>query len=201
MRAVELEAGVFALARTAYPDVRDDVFVPVLDAMADGVRPELLGCEPPVAVERLTRHLFVRMGFRGNREDYNDPDNSYFNRVLERRTGMPIALSVLLILVARRLGLPVVGVGMPTHFIAKYRDDEHEIFIDAFDGGRTFSRADANLMLVQTGFGFQPQFLEPVGETAMLVRMVRNLVVIYTQRQDVERLKVLQRFAERLRDA
>lgn len=198
MRGVELEAGVFALARTAYPQVRDETYVPVLDALADAVRDEVSACEPPEAVARLTRHLFERMGFRGNRGDFGDPDNSYMNRVLERRTGIPISLSALLILVARRLELPVVGVGMPTHFLAKYWDDEHEIFIDAFDGGRTFSRSDASLRLVETGFGFQPQFLDPVSETAMLVRMARNLVLIYTERKDVDRLKALQRFAEGL---
>lgn len=198
MEPVELEAGVFELARTEYPDVRAEEYALVLDAFAEGVRPQLRGCDPPEIVARLTRHLFERLGFRGNAKDYGDPDNSYMNRVLERRTGIPISLSALLILVARRLELPVVGVGMPVHFVAKYWDDEHEIFIDAFDGGRTFSRADANLRLVETGFGFQPQFLDPVGETAMLVRMVRNLVVIYTERQDVGRLRALQRFAEGL---
>ena len=81
-------------------------------------------------------YLFGDLGFRGNEIDYNDPRNSCLNYVLDRRTGIPIALSVVYIEVARRLGQPVSGVGLPGHFIVEYNDGEFATYIDPFHSGK-----------------------------------------------------------------
>ena len=76
------------------------------------------GCDEP-SFDGLRVHLFERVGFRGNRDDYADPDNSFLDRVIDRRLGIPITLSVVMIEVGRRLGVRVVGIGMPAHFLVR----------------------------------------------------------------------------------
>src|SRR5438876_10947467 len=91
---------------------------------------------PPEAVARAVGdHLFRTCGFAGNREDYYDPRNSFLNDVLDRRQGIPITLSLVLIEVGKRLGLAVEGIGLPGHFIAGARLDDSQIFLDPFNGG------------------------------------------------------------------
>src|SRR6059058_5909696 len=107
-----------ALARDEYPDLDVTRYVGELDRLADGVRPRLRGGLRE-QVSALGTWLFEEQGFRGNATDYYDPRNSYLNEVLDRRTGIPITLSVVTISVAQRAGLEVVGVGLPGHFIVK----------------------------------------------------------------------------------
>src|SRR2546429_5781689 len=84
---------------------------------------------PVERVGKLNTVLFETFGFRGAREDYYDPRNSFFNDVLDRRIGIPITLSAVYMEVSRRLNFPIVGVGMPGHFIVKYWDRREEVFL------------------------------------------------------------------------
>ena len=92
---------------------------------------------PLQAVEKINRVLFDGEGFCGNKEDYYDPRNSYLNEVLDRRTGIPITLSVLYMEIGNRLGLRIDGVGMPGHFLTKFFHDGRYVFIDPFNRGET----------------------------------------------------------------
>ena len=98
---------------------------------------------------RSTMCCLVRMGFRGNTENYNDPRNSFFNDVLERRVGIPITLSTVYLEVARRLPFPIVGVGLPGHFLVKYSDRAQEVFLDPFNRGEILTRDDCSQRLAQ----------------------------------------------------
>ena len=90
---------------------------------------------PHRSIAALNYVLFQKCAFRGNRDDYFDAKNSFLNEVIDRRIGIPITLSVLYMEVARRIGLPLLGVGFPGHFLVKYLDDREEIVIDPFNGG------------------------------------------------------------------
>jgi regulator of sirC expression with transglutaminase-like and TPR domain len=122
------------------------------------------------------------MGFRGNTENYNDPRNSFFNDVLERRVGIPITLSAVYLEVARRVSFPIVGVGMPGHFLVKYVDREQELFLDPFNNGDLLTRDDCARRFTQM-FGdsqpFSEQMLAAVSPRQMLFRMLNNLKAIY----------------------
>ena len=107
----------------------------------------------------IAHHLFVEEGFRGNDEDYYDPRNSYLDDVLDRRLGIPITLAVVLIEVARRLGLDLAGVNTPGHFLVRLGGDP-PIFVDPFNGGDLVSPA-----------AFAPEYLEPVGPLTIVARM------------------------------
>jgi len=132
--------------------------------------------------------------FVGNRLDYHDPANSLIDRVLDSRRGIPISLSVVLIEVARRCGVEIVGIGMPAHFLAALAPEQGEapeLFIDPFNAGRLMTAAgceDLFHSLVGSGQRFDPRFLAPVSSSAIVERTLNNLKSVYMQRDDVDSL-------------
>lgn len=124
----------------------------------------------------LAAHLFDELGFTGNAADYGDPRNSYLDEVIRRRLGLPITLSVLMIEVGRRIGLPLVGVGMPGHFFVGVESSDQ--FFDPFHGGAALDASQCRELLasVQPSATFEPHFLEPTGTHAIVSRMLGNLV-------------------------
>jgi regulator of sirC expression with transglutaminase-like and TPR domain len=131
------------LARDEYPDLDVPVYLSRLDDLADRLRPRLTGRLAADAVA-LVQLLFEEEGFAGNAADYYDPRNSYLNDVLDRRTGLPITLSVVAMEVGTRAGLVVEGVGLPGHFVAKaVGEDGAAVQFDPFHGGRFLDRRGA----------------------------------------------------------
>ena len=194
---MDLEKGAFLLARVSYPDLDPRPYQRRLDELADKIRPQLKGVTHPQ--ERLTilnQFLFEDQRFRGNWADYFDPQNSYLNRVLDRKLGIPISLSVLYLLVGHRLGLSIQGVGIPGHFMVKYKDAKSEFFVDVFNSGRFLSRPECVQFMVEAGYPYQVAFLETVGPRAILARMLRNLILIYVDRQEETLEKTLTQFLE-----
>lgn len=157
-------------------------------------------CAPPT-LDGLVRLLFTAEGFRGNRQDYYDPANSYLDKVLDRRTGIPISLSVLMIEVGRRAGVPLAPVGLPGHFIVRDKVDP-TVFVDPFHGGRLLDAPACRRLYEAVSGGataghpgsasFDPVWLAPIGPHVVLARMLANLHVIAEHRGDpVMRLWVL----------
>src|SRR5947199_5546523 len=146
--------------------------------------------EPRRVVETTNTYLFEELHFKGNRDEYYDPRNSFLNDVLERRVGIPITLAVLYVAVGERAGLPVRGVGLPGHFLVKYAPaSSGEIFIDAFNG-RTLSRQECAKMLEDMYGGtvkMRPALLEPSTKRQILARILNNLKSLYLSRGDLGR--------------
>ena len=166
------------IAAHARPDFDLDVEEARLDALADG-------CHEPT-LDGLRAHLFGDLGFRGNDRDYHDPRNSYLDQVVQRRLGIPISLSVLTIGVGRRLGVPLVGIGMPGHFLVGDRVD-NDVFVDPFHGGTVLDARGCEQIfqgLQGPGAAFHPSFLQPTGNHAVAARMLANLKQIFTSRGD-----------------
>jgi regulator of sirC expression with transglutaminase-like and TPR domain len=139
-------------------------------------------------------------GFHGNRDDYYDPDNSMLDQVLVRRIGIPITLSVLTIEVGRRVGLDLVGVGLPGHFLVGDGADRPS-FLDPFNGGRLLDVAGCGDLFrsVQGGAApFDPRWLAPVGVGDIAARMLTNLRAVYAQRQDQISLEWVTRLRARV---
>jgi regulator of sirC expression with transglutaminase-like and TPR domain len=185
---IDLGEGALLIAAETYPGLDVDGYLARLDALAQGARAAVEGaCSGAERVERLNRFLFVEEGFEGNVDDYGDPRNSFLNEVLDRRTGIPITLSVVYIEVARRLGLPVRGVGFPGHFLAKYEGEE-QIVIDPFFG-KVLSEADCAERLrefVRDEIEFDPSLLESASPREILARMLRNLKRRHVEEGDFE---------------
>src|SRR5439155_13664536 len=114
------------LARDEYTDLDVEAYLAELSGMAREARSYVRG-SLEARVRGLCRYLFHEMGFHGNLDEYYDPRNSYLNHVLDRRTGIPITLSVVALAVGTRAGLPLVGVGLPGHFVVKAVAEEREV--------------------------------------------------------------------------
>ncbi|HZD94585.1 MAG TPA: transglutaminase-like domain-containing protein, partial [Candidatus Sulfotelmatobacter sp.] len=147
--------------------------------------------DPPQIVAGLNEVLFQEEMFRGNTVDYYSPRNSFLHDVFDRRLGIPITLALVYMEVARRIGFPLFGVGMPGHFLLKHYDvDGRSILIDAFERGSIVTEEDCRQKLdtIYSGqLALQPEFLLPVTRRQMLTRMLNNLRSIYLSQRDFRR--------------
>jgi len=199
--ALDLAEAALLIAQEEQPQLDVSAYLHRLEEIAAAVRTRLPESPSPSdIVLNLNIHLFREEGFRGNTSAYYDPANSFLNEVLDRKTGIPITLSVVYIEVARRVGLPLVGVGFPGHFLVKYTGPEGDVILDPFLGGITLDHQQLTHKL-QTMYGEQnpllgqiPQLLAPASKKDILVRMLRNLKGIYFQKNDFARaLSVIER--------
>jgi len=163
---VPLDEAAFLIAAHASPDLDVGARLSELDALAADV--------PEPDAGSLARFLFVERGFAGNEVDYGDPRNSFLDAVLDRRLGIPITLSVLMIEVGRRRGLVLTGVGMPGHFLVGAGPGE---WYDPFHGGASLDLAGCEALFAGAHgpVPFRPEYLAPVGPRAILSRILANL--------------------------
>ena len=179
---LDVEAAVWLLAKTQYPDINLAAYQALLDSYSGELLDQLdYGATAQKMLGTINDFLFSQLGFSGNEENYYDPDNSYLNRVVDRRTGNPISLCLIYMLVARRLHLPVAGIGMPGHFLCRYQSAKEEIFIDAFYHGKFLTKADCIKYLHASGHGFQEDFLGPISSRRILLRICAGLQRIYAE--------------------
>lgn len=194
---LDLEAGAFLIARYAYPGLDIPAYSRQLDAMAAEVRGHLgRRVSGEEAIKTLNRYLFTEQGFRGNTKNYYEVDNSYLNRVLDRKTGIPISLSAVYLLIGRRLDLPLFGIGMPGHFLVKFEADRYKVFVDCFNGGALLTERDCARFLMQAGYGFEEKYLHRSSNRAMLIRMLKNLLAIYHRLDEEVKAARFSRFIE-----
>lgn len=193
----ELESGSLLLARTVSPRLDAGDCCTQLDTIAARCR-ELI-VEPSSAREKcrvLNRVLFHEWGFHGNVENYTDPRNSFLDQVLERRTGIPLSLSIVYLLVAERLNLDLEPVGLPGHFIVGCFIDELPFFIDPFDRGVFRDAEEIFDLLRANNIVPKPTDLAPTPVREVLCRSCRNLVNHYTTAGEPERARLFARFVE-----
>lgn len=141
------------------------------------------------------RFLFDEMSLRGDSEDYYAPANSCLDQVLLRRCGLPLTLCIVYSEIARRLGRPVFGVGLPAHFICVHDDGEIPVFIDVFDRGRLMTEDDClDLIEERTGQRFEvtPVLFAPVAPRQIVLRMMNNLYGAYQRRGDTQRAAIVE---------
>ena len=185
---IDLAHGALLIAKAAYPDLNESFYLDRLDQIAARIKRNLRVDMGPVdIIKRINQVLFVEVKLRGNRKNYYEPDNSYLNRVLDRKTGIPITLSLIYMEVARRLGLDVRGIGLPGHLVAALYHDSGITFIDPFNGGDIRTREDClEIVRTYTSGADAPglHWLKPINKTEFLARMLRNLKIIYAQQED-----------------
>ncbi len=189
---VDLEAGMLLIMEFGYPDSDPQTCQENLDSLAYRLEQNLVpGADPSQTVFALIHLLFQQENFTGNKENYMDPDNTYLNKVLDHKTGLPITLSALCILIAGRLGLPIVGVGMPGHYIVKYDLPKDPIYFDPFHQGRLLTHADCVQIVEQFGQHFEEHFLSPSTNRETLIRMMNNLIQVYQSSDELEKAETL----------
>jgi regulator of sirC expression with transglutaminase-like and TPR domain len=184
--ALDLGLGALLIARVEHPTLSLSHSLLRLDqlATASGVARVQ---DPLKALHRLREFLFEEEGFRGNAAAYYDPRNSCLNDVLDRRLGIPITLSLVVMEVGRRVGLGVVGVGLPGHFVVRAQVGTEPVLLDPFDGGAVLTHERA-ASLVARALGRQVPLTEahfaPCGKRQILTRMLMNLRGIYCRRAE-----------------
>ena len=195
--AMSLETGAFLIAHYAYPTLDVARYQEQLDTMAGEVRARIgHRASGEEAVNALNRYLFTEQGFKGNTKNYYEVENSYLNCVMDRRVGIPISLSTVYLLIGQRLVLPLFGIGMPGHFLVKYESDRYNIFIDCFNGGALLTEKNCARFLTEAGYGFDDKYLQKSPVRAILSRMIKNLLAIYSKSGDAGKTARLTKFIE-----
>ena len=187
---IDLAKGALLIAKDAYADLDIEVYLQQLNQMAEELQSRI-GREADTSdqINHLNRHLFETQGFAGSsQEHYYDARNSYLNEVLERKIGIPITLSIVYMEIGKRIGLPLVGVGFPGHFIVKHRD--LEVVIDPFGKGQILSDEGLSERLTQLfrePVPMHPRFLQAVTNKEILARILRNLRQIHFREGEYEK--------------
>jgi regulator of sirC expression with transglutaminase-like and TPR domain len=199
---IDLAEVALLLAREEYADVDVEATLGELAALAHDVRPRLRG---PLAarVAALSRYLFHELGFHGNTTNYYDPRNSYFNQVFDRRTGLPITLSLVAMAIGNRAGLAIQGVGLPGHFIAKVvAAGQEDVLFDPFHGGRLLTPSQCEALVEQvtgTRFRVTDESFAAAPPHAIVVRLLSNLKGVYLKTGDFPRAaRIIQRLCQLL---
>lgn len=190
---INLALAALLIALDEYPHLDIQKYLGKIESLTKRIEQEIgfdIEFHPLQAVEKINRVLFDVEGFYGNKEDYYDPRNSYLNEVLDRRTGIPITLSVLYIEIGNRLGLQIKGVGMPGHFLTKFLHHGRQVFIDPFNRGEMLYEKGCRERLASIygkDFVFDQSFLNAVSKSQILSRMLANLKTIYFSRQEFKK--------------
>jgi regulator of sirC expression with transglutaminase-like and TPR domain len=188
---IDLARASLYLAQEEYPELDVEEYLNALNTMAAEISDRLPPERYPLRIiSTINRYLYQDLKFAGNTQDYYDPRNSYLNQVIDRRTGIPITLSLLYLEIAKRLDFPMVGVGMPGHFLIRPVVAEMQVYVDPFHLGEVMFEQDCQDRLTQIygeAIQFQPEFLEAVNPHRFLLRILSNLKAIYLNHRDIER--------------
>ena len=203
--SVDLARAALLFALVEYPDLDIDHELSLLDSLAAGAALRLGDNRETIfAINTLSEYLFDEVGLQGNTDEYYDPRNSYLNQVLKRQLGIPITLSLVYLEVGKRLGIPLVGIGMPGHFLLRHRD-ETELFVDPFNRGILLSEEECAQRLTeitQSRMDWDPNYLAPISNREYIARMLRNLKGIYLQQRNFSQaLSIMDRLVQIQPDA
>jgi regulator of sirC expression with transglutaminase-like and TPR domain len=194
---IDLVEAALLIARIAFRDLSVTHCTELLDRWAERLR-NSLGDSASAGdiLIHLNRILFDEEGFRGNQQNYYDPQNRFLNRVLERKLGIPITLSLVYSEVGRRAGFPVYGIALPGHFITGLLHASGTLFIDPFNRGEILTEGECQER-VKARYGQQaaldPSWKKPAGKKVILKRMLRNLKAIYRHlEQDLQVFEMIQ---------
>lgn len=183
--ALDLERLAVAIARMGDPGVDAAAVARTLDDLAARIDDAVDRGAPDRLAASLARAIVGTLGFQGSQDVFGDADASFLDRVLERRTGLPILLAVVWILLGKRLGVPIAGVNFPGHFLACVDAPGARIYVDPFRGGAT---VDVRTLLERLGPSHDARAaLEPAGTRAVVVRMLVNLKHLWVDRRELER--------------
>lgn len=190
----QLEEAVFILSRLEDPTLRESEYKRKLDRFASLIRDEIrYSLDESQKMHKLLDFIFTELNFSGSTVDYYNPQNSYLNRVIDRRQGLPISLALVVLFLARRLDLPFLGVNMPIHFMIKHKTEQEEVLIDPFDHGKLVSYDQCYYFLKQNGVEPKSEHFREAKPAGILARLIRNLINSYEKLEKREKVENLRR--------
>ncbi len=189
---INLEKAALYIAQEEYPELDVDEYLNAIDKISAEIQTRLPEEPYPLRiVQTINQYLYKDLGFSGNSEDYYNPRNSFLNDVIDRKTGIPISLALLYLAIAKRINFPMVGIGMPGHFLIRPAvNEEMDIFVDAYHDGEILFPQDCQERLNQLAgqpVEMRPKFLEAVTARQFLARMLTNLKGIYLNQGKIEK--------------
>jgi len=165
-----------------YPDLDVDEYIQKINRIGISLKKSISDVKNPIyLISMLNEHFFENLGFRGNDDDYSNPKNNFLNEVIDKKSGLPITISILYVEVAKFMGLDLKIVGFPSHILVKYNE---EMILDPFNDGKLLDVEDLQKILDKNFDGkleFQPQFLDEIESEQILLRLTRNLKNSYVQ--------------------
>lgn len=194
---MDIETGAWLVARYGYPDLDPSPYTKELDRIANDIG-ALLDDEMYMidVVDHINHILFEVEGFRPDNRRFYDPENSYINRVIERRMGIPITLSLVYLLIAKRLELPIYGAAVPGHFLVRFDGPYETLWIDPFNQGAVLDRNDCADLLKAMGRSVEERYLAACTPRQIVIRMFNNLTQAFHREGDPIRADDTRRLAE-----
>ena len=202
-RDINLAKAALYVAQIEYPDLDLNRYLELLATMATEVSQKLPNTRYPLKViQIINQYLYTEHNFRGNEQDYYNPKNSFLNDVIDLQTGIPLTLAIVYLEIAKRIDFPMVGIGMPGHFLIRPDFEDSEIFVDAFDRGEILFAEDCRQKLMNI---YQrdlptlpPEILQPITNRQILFRMLNNLQSIYLNQPNFEKALVIKEWIENI---
>lgn len=185
----DLLEGMWMLATYQYPDLSleklkqsiNDIYFDVWLEFRDDLHPH-------DQIRILNQVFFEKYKFIANTKNFHSPANSMLNQVFEQRKGNPISLCVIYMLIAKRLGMPVSGVNLPSLFVLTFKNPQIQFYINVFNRGLIFTKVDISNYIKQMHLLPQDSFYQPCTNLDIVCRVLRNLIVSFEKVSDVERV-------------
>jgi len=189
---LDLEEGAFLIAKFGYPRTDMRTYADLLNFYASEFQARLdLSDDPEETAAKISRFFVIEKGFKGCSSDYYSSEHHFINKVMETKNGVPITLSVIYMLVLQRLNFPIHGIGMPGHFIVRYNLHGRHIFVDPYHEGKILTVDDCKKLLIQMGYSYKNEYLEPVSNRQIIERMLRNLILVFDKRNEPSKVQAL----------
>lgn len=195
--AIDLPRAALAVSGLFQPDLDAELYLRRLESLCIAAAASVpRGPDLTQRVRALNRFLFDQEGFGGNLADFYDPRNSFLDQVLDRRTGIPISLSLVYVEVARQVGIPAFGVGFPGHYLVRVGEEDSLLVLDPFSRGASLDLEDLDRRLGEVygqgamTVGDNPALLRPATQRETLVRLLANLKVIFLRGGDLEQAAI-----------
>ncbi|MBE0640019.1 MAG: hypothetical protein IH598_15990 [Bacteroidales bacterium] len=208
----DLLTGFIQVARYQYPELKEKEILDKIGQIVQDVWLELNNNLTPLEKIRVINHiLFDIHGFSANKSDLYAPSNSYLNLLLETKKGNALSLSIIYMVVAQSLKIPVYGVNLPQNFVMAYIDrmlnpgetvkkSVIQFYINAFNGGAVFTQREIELFLRQINLEVDDKYFLPCDNLTIIRRVLNNLIYAHENKGDVEKVAELKKLQEALDD-
>lgn len=189
-----LEMAVFTLARFGNPTLRISDYQKKLDNFAQMVEPQIkYKLDEKRKMKRLLKFIFEDLNFRGDAEEYHAPQNCFLSDVIDRRKGLPISLSLIVMFISHRLEMPFFGINMPIHFMLNYVGDKEELLIDPYDNGAIVTYDQCYFFLKKNNIEPRPEHFQIATNLDIVLRCIRNLIHSYERKEEPTRIEDLRK--------
>ena len=195
--------GWMIVSRYQYPELKRESFESTLTKIISEAKLAIENCNSDLEkISTLNTIIFSRFRFRGNVKNFNSPENSFINDVIDNRKGNPLSLSIIYMHISRKIGLPVCGINMPKHFIVGFESEHHfdidsiKFYINPFSKGTILNRQDLETFLKREKIKESSKYFSPCGNKEILKRLINNLLHSYTYRSKKEKAEEMVKFLQ-----